>query len=48
MGVKGIGRGLSHTTLENYLDRLRITSKHHYTANPYHLEHIGVDERIQL
>jgi hypothetical protein len=48
MGVKRIGRGLPDTTLENYLERLRITSKHLYTANLHYLEHIGVDERLQL
>jgi len=45
MGVKGIGRGLLwDTTSENYLERLRKTRKHLYTANLHHLGHTGVDE----
>jgi hypothetical protein len=32
MGVRGIGRGLSDTASENYLERLRITRKNLYRA----------------
>jgi hypothetical protein len=49
MGITRLGRGLLRfTASENYLERLRKTTKHPYTANLHHLEHTDADEGMQL